>query len=73
MNVNSLANKVLYLRFFVYEHDLSAIAVCEILLVPSVSSSFVSIEGFCVVCGELMVLSLLESLVVVCMLEIHFP
>ena len=49
---NSLVNKVLYLRRLIDEYDLSIIAVCEILLLPSVSSSFVSFNGFQVVCGD---------------------
>ena len=49
VNVNSLVNKVLYLRHMIGEHDLSVIAVCKTWLVPSVSSSFVSIDEFRVV------------------------
>ena len=52
VNVNSLANRVLYLRHLIGEYDLSIIAVCKTWLVPSVSSSFVSIDGFSVVRGD---------------------
>ena len=63
MNVNSLVNKVLYLKHLIGEYDLSAIAVCETWSVPSVSSSFVSVDGFRVV--RRMALYLLESMVAI--------
>ena len=52
MNVNSLVNKVLYLSHMIGEHDLSVVAVYETWLIPSVSSSFVSIDEFRVVRGD---------------------
>ena len=52
VNVNSLVNKVLYLRHLICEYDLGVLAVCETWLVPSVSSSFVSIDGFRIVRGD---------------------
>ena len=46
VNVNSLVSKVLCLRHLICEYDLGVLAVCGNWLVPSVSSSFVSIDGF---------------------------
>ena len=52
MNVNSLVSKVLYVKHFITMFSLSIVAVCETLLIPSVSSSFVAIDGFQVVRGD---------------------
>ena len=52
VNVNSLVNKVVYLRHMIGEYGLSIVAVCETWLIPSVSYSFVSIDGFRVVRGD---------------------
>ena len=52
MNVNSLVNKLLYFRHLISEYDLCVTAVCETWLVPSVSSSFASIDGCRIVYGD---------------------
>ena len=52
VNVNSLFSKVLYLRHLICEYNLGVSSVCETWLVPSVSSSFVSIDGFRIVHGD---------------------
>ena len=44
VKVNSLANKVMYIRHFIDEYKLSVVAVCETWLYPTVSS-FVAIDG----------------------------
>ena len=49
VNVNSLLSKDLYSRHWIGECELNVVAVCEIWLVVSVSSYFVSIDGFKVV------------------------
>ena len=54
VNVNSLANKGVYIRHFNDEYKLRVVVVCETWLVPTVSS-FAAVEGFHVLWG--MVLS----------------
>ena len=50
--MNSLINKVLYVKHLAARHHLSVVAICETWLVPSVSSSFVAVDGFQVVRGD---------------------
>ena len=52
VNVNSLINKVLYVKHLAARHQLSVVAICEAWLVSSVSSSFVAVDGFQVVRGD---------------------
>ena len=52
VNINSLANKVVYIRHFIDKYKLSVVAVCETWLVPNVSSSFVAVDGFHVFWGD---------------------
>ena len=52
LNANSLVSKGLYMKHLICEYGLSVLAVCETLLVSSVSFSFVSIGGFQIVRGD---------------------
>ena len=52
VNVNSLLNKVDYVSVFARNYNLSVIAVGETHLVESISSSFVAIDGYSVVRGD---------------------
>ena len=54
VNVNLLVSKILYGKHWIdeHKHKLSVVAVSEASLVPLVSSSFVSIDEFHVVCGD---------------------
>ena len=67
--VNSLTNKVLYMRHLISEYNLSVVAVCETWLVLAVFSSLLLLMVFrlCLV----MDLTQLEGMNVICMLMIR--
>ena len=46
INVNSLINKVNYIKDFIAVHNLHVVSVCETWLTAGVASSFVEIEGY---------------------------
>ena len=52
VNVNSLLNKVNYISTFARDCKLDILAVSESLLVQNVLSSFVAVDGYSVVRGD---------------------
>ena len=52
MNVNSLLCKLDYVSIFARDYDLNVVAVSESWLIESIPSSFVAIEGYSVVRGD---------------------
>ena len=66
--MNSLVSKVLFVKHLITRSSMSIVAVCKPWLIPSVSSSFVAIDGFQVVRGDCSNLTRKHSFV--CMLRI---